>query len=139
MSITHTPTWKKLEDRWSLGFETLLPEEQEALALWWLEAETMNGSLSQFFWNTSGDLALIALSGLKSLSMPITQQALESALAFFGPDYPLERDARMAVLEKIEEEHGEEVFTPASDIISALPEDFVQAAVDRLEKCYAGG
>lgn len=122
MGLSNSPTWKQLEARWDQGFDTLLREEQEAIALWWLEAETMNGTLNQFYWN---------------LGMPVTLAALESTLAYFGDTYPLDRDARMAVLEGIEERYGEDVFTPASRIIQDLPEDFVRATVDRLAVLYA--
>ena len=77
-------TWKQLEQRWEQGFEQLSLAEQQAIALWWLEAETMNGTLNQFFWNSSGDLALIARDGLVRLQQPITLKALDSALAYFG-------------------------------------------------------
>ena len=84
MSITSSPTWQQLEARWDNGFETLLAQEQEAIALWWLEAETMNGRLDQYFWNSAGDQALIARRGLHSLRMPVTLQAFNAALALFG-------------------------------------------------------
>ena len=61
------------------SFDTLLAQEQEAIALWWLEAETMNGRLDQYFWNSAGDQALIALRGLHSLHMPITSKAFGTA------------------------------------------------------------
>ena len=137
MSLTSSPTWKQLEKNWGNGFDSLMKEEQEALALWWLEAETMNGTLNQFFWNSSGDLALIALSGLKELKVPITLKAFMSALEYFGELYPVNREQRMARLEEIEAAHGEDVFTPAYRIIQDLPEDFVQAALFRLEVLYA--
>ena len=137
MSLTDSPTWKRLEANWANGFDRLMKEEQEALALWWLEAETMNGTLSQFFWNSSGDLALIALSGLQNLNMPVTLEAFESALAYFGETYPADRERRMARLKEIEATYGVNVFTPSSWIIQDLPEDFVQAAVNRLEAIYA--
>lgn len=134
-----SPTWTQLEQRWDQGFDRLLQEEKEAIALWWLEAETMNGTLNQFFWNSAGDLALIARSGLVSLGMPVTLQALQGALDHFGASYPTDRDLRMRQLEQIESAHGAEVFTPASRIIQDLPEDFVQAALDRLAPIYAAG
>lgn len=136
MSITDSPTWARLEKNWEKDFVALSQEEQETIALWWLEAETMNGTLNQFFWNSAGDLALIAMSGLKTLRMPITAKALASALAYFGDTYPVARDERIKQLKIIEAAHGVDVFTPASRIIQDLPEDFLQAAVDRLEKHY---
>lgn len=137
MGIMESATWTLLEQRWDQGFEWLLQEEKEAIALWWLEAETMNGTLNQFFWNSAGDLAPLAKSGLESLNMPITLRALQSALDYFATSYPSDRALRMAQLEEIERIHGAEVFTPASRIIQDLPEDFVQAAVDRLKLIYA--
>ncbi len=132
----NSPTWKLLEQRWDQGFDSLMKEEKEAIALWWLEAETMNGTLDQFFWNSSGDLALIAKSGLESLRMPITLCALQTVLDYFGPCYPTNREQRMEQLEQIQALHGEEVFISASRIIQDLPEDFVQAAVNRLTTIY---
>lgn len=138
MSVANSPTWKKLEARWAAGFDQLLPMEQQAIALWWLEAETMNGTLDQFFWNSAGDLALLARDALRELNLPITAQALQSALDYFGADYPLDRAQRMQVLESLEAEHGAEIFMPATRIIQDLPEDFVQVVVDRLAVAYAG-
>lgn len=137
MNLFNTETWKTLEVRWGSGFEQLLPEEQEAIALFWLEGETMNGTLNQFFGNSSGDLALLALSGLKSLKMPITLEAFESALQYFGDRYPIDCDERATALKAIKAEHGDDVFTPATRVIQELPERFFEAAVDRLEKVYS--
>lgn len=137
MGFADGSTWKRLEENWEKGFDSLMTEEQEALALWWLEAETMNGTLNQFFWNSSGDLGLIALSGLQSLHMPITLEAFKLALAYFGEPYPVDREQRMARLKDIEAVHGVDVFTPPSRVIQDLPEDFMQAAVSRLEQVYA--
>ena len=137
MSITDSPTWQRLEARWAEGFEQLHAEEQEAIALWWLEAETMNGTLDQYFWNSAGDQALIALRGLHSLGMPVTLLAFNAALALFGEHYPCEREARMQVLETLEAQHGDTLFLAPSRVIQDLPEDFVQAALDRLQVLYA--
>ncbi|WP_282361161.1 DUF4375 domain-containing protein [Pseudomonas sp. PS01300] len=136
MSITNSPTWAQLEARWGHGFDTLLAQEQEAIALWWLEAETMNGRLDQYFWNSAGDQALIALRGLHALHMPVTAKAFGDALVLFGPHYPERRDARMEVLEALEAAHGEDLFEAPSRLIQNLPEDFVQAALDRLTELY---
>lgn len=134
---TSEQVWKILEDRWDKGFDGLLIEEKQAIALWWLQAETMNGGLDQFFWNSSGDLALLARAALHGLEQRATLAALDSALQHFGASYPVEREERMQALKKIEQEHGVEVFTPASDVIQDLPEDFVEAAIIRLLEVYA--
>ena len=137
MGLLKSPTWQRLEQRWDNGFESLMKEEQETIALYWLEAETMNGSMHQFFSNSSGDLAPLALSGLQSLNLPITLEAFKSALEFFGENYPINREVRAECLKHIESVHGEEVFTPASEAIIEFREDFLQAAADRLTEIYA--
>lgn len=56
MNRLYEAVWPKLEKRWEWaednfadGIARLLPQEQQAVALWWLEAECNNGSLSQIF------------------------------------------------------------------------------------------
>ena len=36
MGLFSEKTWKKLEMRWDNGFDKLMAEEQEAIALYWL-------------------------------------------------------------------------------------------------------
>lgn len=135
--MTSKRVWAVLEDRWKGGFEGLLVEEQEAIAIWLLVSETMNGALDQFFWNSSGDLALLAQAGLQKLDQPITLAALNAALAYFGPEYPVERFKRQDALEAIVSQHGEEVFNASSDTIQDFPEDVEEAALSRLREVYA--
>jgi Domain of unknown function (DUF4375) len=136
-NTTNSLTWKMLETRWEKGFENLETEEQEVLALYWLEAETMNGSLSQFFWNSSGDLAPLALAGLTRLQCLKTAQFLNQSMHLINAEnYPLDHDKRMIYLEKLEKSHGLDVFKEASDFITDLTEDFLPLAIASLEKRY---
>jgi hypothetical protein len=134
-------TWTRLERRWDRGFDMLMPEEQQTIALWWLEAEVMNGTLDQFFWNTSGNLAGLALQGLERLGLPITHAALAGAMAKFDPPYPENREARHAQLNALEARLGEKTFNALfeveSRVISELPERFVEAAAADLATRYA--
>ena len=133
-------SWAVLEARWAAGFEQLWPEEQQALALWWLVSETMNGTMDQFFWNSSGDLALLAQAGLRRLNLPKTLAALDAALAQFGPAYPTNRDARTAQLEQLEATLGEaafaKLFSAATDVIQAYTERCDEVAVNDLRPRY---
>ena len=50
MNRLYEAVWPKLEKRWEWaednfadGIARLLPQEQQAIALWWLEAECNNG------------------------------------------------------------------------------------------------
>lgn len=134
--MTSKQVWKFLETRLEGGFETLLPEEQEAIAIGVLVAETMNGTLDQFFWNSSGDLALTARAGLHRLEQSLTLAALDSALKYFGPAYPLERYSRQEMLEAINAQYGEDVFQDASNLIQDLPEEVDEIALLRLGELY---
>jgi Domain of unknown function (DUF4375) len=135
---TNSLTWKMLETRWDKGFDALEPEEQEVLALYWLEAETMNGGLDQFFWNSSGDLAPLALAGLKRLNCIQTYTVLSDLMMLvFGENYPIKREGRFPFLEKIEAKLGPEYDRKATNYIQDLSEDFLPMAVKSLEKRYA--
>jgi hypothetical protein len=137
INLSNSLTWKMLETRWDKGFAQLEPEEQEVLALYWLETETMNGSLEQFFWNSSGDLAPLALAGLMRLQCEKTAHHLRQSMHLInGDNYPLGRDKRMNYLEKLEATHGIDVFKESSDFITDLSEDFLPLAVQSLEKRY---
>ena len=133
-------SWALLETRWEAGFEQLWPQEQQTLALWWLVSETMNGTMDQFFWNSSGDLALLAQAGLQRLNLPKTLAALNAALAQFGPAYPTDRDARMAQLKQLEATLGEAafatLFSAATDVIQAYTERCDEVAVNDLRPRY---
>ena len=139
--MVHEPTWKTLERRWADGFEHLWPEEQQSIALWWLVSESMNGGLDQFFWNSSGDLALLAQAGLRRLNLPVTAAALDSALAHFGPAYPVDRDARHAVLHGLIARLGEDAFNQLFDAETVVMQDYVErcdeVAVNYLRARYA--
>ena len=140
MDSLYEAVWPKLEKRWEWaednfadGTARLLPQEQQAVALWWLEAECNNGSLSQFFFNNSGEFALSALDGLQRLKLPKTYATLHSAIAYFGGDYPLDRERRMDKLFEIEEQFSEDVFDEASGIIiGGADEDYFMDLVFRL-------
>jgi Domain of unknown function (DUF4375) len=130
--------WKQLEARWDKGFEQLLPQEQEAIALWWLEAETMNGGLDQFFHNSAGDMALLALAGLKRLNCMATYSVLNDIMILvFGDNYPVEREQRFPYLAEIEAKLGPDYDRLATNFIQDLSEDFVSLAIENLEKLYA--
>lgn len=127
-------TWKILERRWGeLGFEGLTTEEREVISLFWLEGETMNGGLDQFFHNSSGDLAPHAISGLKRIGAHKSLALLESAIGKFCTGaYPVDRDTRWAMLQAL----PEGIFDAETDALTDLPERFFENAVDALASQY---
>lgn len=128
--------WQKVEKRWDAGFEKLTKQEQQTIAIWWLESENNNGTLNQFFWNNAGEMALIAREGLVRLQQHAALAALDSALAYFGPDYPEDRDEPMKRLELIEAQHGENVFNAASYLLQDLPQSMTDIALQDLVPFY---
>jgi hypothetical protein len=81
-----TQVREQLKRRWqSLGFDGLLQAERDWIVLWWLKVDTENGSFHQYFFNPSGDGALLALEALQRLQQPQTHRILSDALACFGP------------------------------------------------------
>ena len=133
-------TWQTLEQRWEQGFERLWPEEQQTIALWWLVSDTMNGGLDQFFWNSSGDLALLAQAGLRRLNLPITFAALDSALTHFGPSYPVDREERHGALNRLIARLGEQQFDQLFDDETRVIQDYAErcdeVALDDLRTRY---
>ena len=107
--------WRVLEGRWVHGFATLLAEEQEAIALYWLVAETMNGTAEQFFKNSSGELANLAMAGLRRLQLPQTYSALTAVMAHFGSTYPTDHELRRQQMRVIQADPQ-----AASDFVQAL-------------------
>jgi hypothetical protein len=135
---TGTLTWKMLETRWAKGFDALKKEEQEALALFWLQAETMNGGLDQFFHNSSGDMAPLALSALQRLNCQQTFEVLRGIMTLvFGETYPTEHEERFPFLAEIESKLGPDYDRVATNFVQDLKEDFLPMAVQSLEKLYA--
>lgn len=76
-----------LKRRWEeLGYKNLTYSEQKYIALWWLCGDVMNGGFHQYFFNSSGNLALEALAGLSEIGADQTELILRRALACFGAE-----------------------------------------------------
>lgn len=115
------PTWEI--DIYS-GPRTFLEEYEQApklqqiiFAAYWLQAEILNGGLSQFFFNDSGILAPEAAAACRILGLPKLATVLESAMTRFGEPYPREREARQKYLDLLEEDAFEEYDDPAAELI----------------------
>lgn len=136
--------YARLDARWEQReFEGLDPFEQETLALFWLEGEVMNGGLIQFFTNSSGDLSVLAQSGLERLRCPVSLGLLDAAISRLGLGEALgSRDARNEAVERLVQDadpvHGMiDPFDAETIALQALPEDFFGLALDDLARRYA--
>ena len=69
MDLDYESIRDTIETRWRRhGYDALLPEERDYLLVWWLEAEASNGSLHQYFDNSTGDAALDTLNALRRIN-----------------------------------------------------------------------
>ncbi|WP_442511704.1 DMP19 family protein [Novipirellula sp. SH528] len=131
-----------LRSRWeALGFDNLRPSEKDYLYVWWLYVEVMNGAFDQYFYNSTGDSALLALSALQSLGADGAHAILLDAIHQFDsvggfnsdrterwdcldalPDgafddatrrfYDLAEDVRAIALLEVERDYGHDGITP---------------------------
>jgi hypothetical protein len=73
------------------------------LTLRWLDGEVNNGGFSQYFFNSSGDLALHAVDAARAVGAPELAGILQKANALFGKKGPdPDRDKRMDQLSRID-------------------------------------
>jgi hypothetical protein len=94
-----------------LQLALLTPGQRALLALHWTVAEVSNGGFDQFFVNPTGDLADEARKGFQRIGAERAAQLLDRVLATFpGGSPPRNRDARIEVLEAMDEDEREELF-----------------------------
>jgi hypothetical protein len=78
-------------------------------------SEVCNGGFRQFYWNSTGILTPEALQAYQDLGMPRTAEIIQKSMGWFPVPYSRNRDARIALLEKHEAEHGED-HSPFADL-----------------------
>ena len=82
------------------GFASLNDKEQAIYTIQWLEAEVNNGGFHQYFWNSAGDHAAIALRSLRNIGATKTASLLKKAMDVeFGGEPPSSRADRQTQLE----------------------------------------
>lgn len=133
---------ESLRERWEkLGIDALLPPEQRYIALYWLVGDVMNGGFHQYFSNSSGDLAPLALQGLKEVGASKTLNILEHAMAVFPPGaYSSNRERREEGLKAISTDIEVQIgaFDAVSNAFQAISdEDCHGMMLDRLATLYS--
>lgn len=128
--------FERLWTRWNtLGLEQLTDKEQDAVALFWLEGEVLNGGFLQYFGNSSGDGAPRALLALDRLGAKLTHQRLTSAMTLLcGSQYCVDRVQRNALLDRFDGQA--DPFGPLTDALQAEEEDFLGLALEQLRPEY---
>jgi hypothetical protein len=111
-----------VHDRWAqLGFDHLLPEEQDYIMVWWLVAEVFNGTFTQYFSNETGDHAFQALDGLKKCGATEGAQLLQAAMQLFEPyGYTTDRNMRNDRLDKLEAQIATQGDDPIREVTNAF-------------------
>lgn len=124
----------RLEDRWKRqGFDALLPEERDFILVWWLEAEASNGTLHQYFSNSTGDSAVDTLGALDRIGAQCAANVLRDALKLFGEGpYPTDRTRRNKALDSL----PTDAFSNLTDRLFDESEDVRSLAIDRVGDAY---
>ena len=90
---------QKIEER---GWDHLTDTERRLVAVQALEAEVYDGGFDQYFFNSTGDDAEVALAGLKEMGSSASAPLLERAMAVFpGGKPPTDRQKRWKVMDEI--------------------------------------
>ena len=107
-------------------FAQLTVPEQVFVAVWTLESDVNNGGFDQYYLNSSGDYAWFAPAALRAIGAEQTAAIAERANAAFGPDGPPpDRDARLAVTDKLPEE-VDELWEECDQAFYAYPHDLTE-------------
>lgn len=64
-----------------------------------LDGEVGNGGVSQYFYNSSGDLAPAAVVAMRDLGLPVQAAAIERGVAMFPQPYPTDTEERRKSLD----------------------------------------
>lgn len=104
-------TRQQAPDPWSAFDEISLvdpaeldPQLQRLQALGWLRTEINNGGLHQYFQNTSGDSAELAIDASLQSGVPELADLLREAASLLGTQYPADRDQRLGVMDDMGDE-----------------------------------
>ena len=140
MDLTNTQrdAWDKLGQRYEeVGFGRLSTLERQFVALEALAGDTLNGSLDQYFCNSSGDLALIAIEAIDALGEQGVSATLREVISELWPTgYPTDRSERNERFSNI----NDDVFLESeSDVIVASHERLLAQSLDALAESYAKG
>ncbi|MBB5759779.1 hypothetical protein HNR00_004513 [Methylorubrum rhodinum] len=80
------------------------------------EAEMLNGSVHQAFFNSSGVLAPDVAAALKAMNLPDHAAAVERGIAMFPKPYPRETEARRAFMGKQDEAFDDALANLTGDV-----------------------
>ena len=91
--------WTTYGDLTPRDWGTLSDAQRSLVAVGELRTEVNNGGFDQYFFNSGGDLAPIAMDAARQAGIAALAEIIDRALAVFGPGYRTNRDQRQAALE----------------------------------------
>jgi len=107
----------------------LTEAEQVFVCVWQLEAEVNNGGFSQYYSNSSGDLAIDTPQALEAIGAAQAAGIVQDANGLFPEGPPRDRDTREDFLEELSDDALEELddrFLAYPDDLSLLLYEYVQ-------------
>jgi Domain of unknown function (DUF4375) len=114
------------------GWDRLTDTERRLVAVQYMDAEVLDGGFDEYFFNSPGGDAEVALAGLKDMGATVTASLLERAMDVFPVGKPpTDQQERWKVMDKIESS-SKPVWKKCDDEFYRFPED-----LDRLSLVYA--
>lgn len=128
---------RMFQSRWKeLGEENLHPFERTYIALFSLFGNVFNGGFDMYFLESSGDLAPLALVGLRQIGAKNSELILKDALDSFGENgYTADCNLRRAKLDALSDPQFDVLnrkFYEFSDADSALALEWLAREYDKI-------
>lgn len=101
--------WKRYESLSAMDRSSLHGAALQLVALGELRTQVNNGGFHQYFFNSSGDLAMEALQASTALGIDQLAATIQQALGLLGGRYTADREGRQEVLDELD---NEEEFEP---------------------------
>ncbi len=93
-------------------------------ATWWVEAEVNNGGFNQYFWNSAGQFAQVAVVGFGLIGAVEHARLMECAISMYEEDKErLQEFQRRGTLEAFSESYEDNRLKELDDEFYALNED----------------
>jgi len=114
------PVWERISiydgpEKFLAQFNSHPLAQRTLFAAHWCQSEVLNGGFHQFFSNSTGVLAPESIAAFEALGMPRTAGIVRSAVEWFGPNYPRDRDERNEQLDSVEVDDPDE-WNPFEDL-----------------------
>ena len=109
------------------------PGQRALYALYWLESETSNGGLHQYFWNPTGMLADEAVQGAHRLGLSGYADLLAEAITtvFDSPTVPQDQRLRQRALDGLSDQRRRRLDALDQHLSVLLVEQPLHAALDQ--------